>query len=69
MESKKWYKKDIFYIILPIIVILFNLIMIIFAVRYMGMVFKMSNTMSSVLAFVIAILFVLNCEMLFRKYY
>ena len=50
MESK-WYKSNVLYMLLAVVVLIFNFFMIFFAAGYIDTIWKISDTMSKVLAF------------------
>ena len=67
MESK-WYRINVLYMLLAVVVLIFNFFMIFFAAGYIDTIWKISDTMSKVLALGFVGLFVLNGVMLFRNY-
>ena len=68
METK-WYKSNILYIGLVIVILIFNFFMIFFAAGYIDTIWEISDTMSKILSLGFVGIFVLNGVMLLRKYH
>lgn len=65
--KSKWYKSNVLYLFLVLVILVFNFIMMFFAAGYIETIWKISDTMSKILALGFFGLFVMNGIMLLRN--
>lgn len=65
--KSKWYKSNAVYLFLVLVILVFNFLMIFFAAGYIETIWKISDTMSKILALGFFGLFVMNGIMLLRN--